>query len=103
MNRLMIALFALGATVLVALPAEAQQLARVYSPETVTYMPSTTDFGYGSTPLYRSSFYAAPVTTYYAPTTKEIRACLAGQRTPASPKPQKACTNEERILGLCGG
>jgi hypothetical protein len=41
--------------------------------------------------------------TYYAPTTKEIRACLAGQRTPASPKPQKACTNEERILGLCGG
>src|SRR3982751_2357234 len=39
--------------------------------------------------------------TYYGPTTREIRACLAGQRTPAGPKPSKSCSNEERILGLC--
>lgn len=33
--------------------------------------------------------------TYYPPTAKEIRACLAVK------PPQKACAPEERILGLC--
>jgi TRAP transporter TAXI family solute receptor len=37
--------------------------------------------------------------TYYGPTAKEIRSCLAAQK-PA--RPAKACGPEERILGLCG-
>lgn len=36
--------------------------------------------------------------TYYGPTTKEIRACRAGQQTAS---PAKACTSEEKILGFC--
>lgn len=37
--------------------------------------------------------------TYYEPTTKAIRACLAAQ---ANPQPAKHCsTAEEKILGLC--
>ena len=35
--------------------------------------------------------------TYYPPTAREIRACLAVKAKP----PQKACAPEERILGLC--
>jgi TRAP transporter TAXI family solute receptor len=37
---------------------------------------------------------------YYAPTTREIKACMADKsRVPA--KPRRTCTAEERILGLC--
>ena len=37
--------------------------------------------------------------TYYGPTAREIRSCLAGQKPAA---PAKACAAEEKILGLCG-
>jgi len=37
---------------------------------------------------------------YYPPTTKEIRSCLAA-KAKARTKPLKACSSEERILGLC--
>jgi len=37
--------------------------------------------------------------TYYAPTTREIRSCLAAQKAPA--RAAKACSAEENILGLC--
>ena len=42
-----------------------------------------------------------PGWTYYEPTAKAIRSCLG--RTGAAPAPRtgKACTAEERILGLC--
>ncbi len=36
---------------------------------------------------------------YYPPTTKEIRACIAGQVVKS--RPAKACTQQERVLGLC--
>jgi hypothetical protein len=36
--------------------------------------------------------------TYYGPTTREIRACTAGK---AKPMKAKACSAEEKILGLC--
>jgi hypothetical protein len=39
--------------------------------------------------------------TYYGPTTREIRSCLAAQKAPA--RPAKACSAEEKILGLCSG
>ena len=39
--------------------------------------------------------------TYYPPTTREIRACLAARNQPA--RPAKACSAEEKILGLCAG
>src|SRR3982751_577422 len=40
--------------------------------------------------------------TYYGPTTKELRACRAGQQTAAAPaKPAKRCSSEEKILGFC--
>src|SRR5438067_3328683 len=39
--------------------------------------------------------------TYYGPTTKELRACRAGQRTASAPKPAKRCSSEEKILGFC--
>ncbi len=44
---------------------------------------------------------------YYPPTTRELRACIAAkprqqtQRVKSSPA--KMCTQQERILGLCGG
>ena len=37
--------------------------------------------------------------TYYGPTAREIRSCLAAQKPAA---PAKACAPEEKILGLCG-
>lgn len=37
---------------------------------------------------------------YYPPTTKELRACLAGARGKAA-KPAQACSAEEKILGFC--
>ena len=37
---------------------------------------------------------------YYPPTAKELRACIAAAKGPA-PKPAKACSAEERILGFC--
>jgi hypothetical protein len=37
--------------------------------------------------------------TYYGPTAREIRSCLAAQKAPA--RPAKACSAEEKILGLC--
>jgi TRAP transporter TAXI family solute receptor len=37
---------------------------------------------------------------YYAPTTREIKACMA-DRSKVPAKPRRTCTAEERILGLC--
>jgi TRAP transporter TAXI family solute receptor len=37
--------------------------------------------------------------TYYPPTTREIRSCMAAQKAP--PRPARACSAEEKILGLC--
>jgi TRAP transporter TAXI family solute receptor len=37
--------------------------------------------------------------TYYPPTAREIRNCIAGAK--AGARPARACTNEERILGFC--
>jgi uncharacterized protein len=37
---------------------------------------------------------------YYPPTAVEIRSCIAGRTRPKSP-PVKACSQQERILGLC--
>jgi TRAP transporter TAXI family solute receptor len=42
-----------------------------------------------------------PGWTYYPPTTKEIRACLAKAKPRAPAKPARQCSAEERILGLC--
>ena len=39
--------------------------------------------------------------TYYGPTAREIRACRAGQQQRVSAKPARACSAEEKILGLC--
>jgi uncharacterized protein len=43
--------------------------------------------------------------TYYPPTAREIRNCLAGQqpgrRSSAAPASGRQCSREERILGLC--
>jgi len=39
--------------------------------------------------------------TYYAPTTKEFRACGAKVKTRTTAKPSKQCSAEERILGFC--
>lgn len=36
--------------------------------------------------------------TYYATTERTLRACIANLR---NPKPVRACTQQERILGLC--
>lgn len=41
---------------------------------------------------------------YYAPTAREIGACIAGEskmRTPVKALPAKPCPQQERILGLC--
>ena len=42
-----------------------------------------------------------PGWTYYPPTTREIRACLAKKPKVAPVKPAKKCSAEEKILGLC--
>lgn len=42
-----------------------------------------------------------PGWTYYEPTTRAIRACMGRAGAAPAPKPSKACTAEERILGLC--
>ena len=43
---------------------------------------------------------------YFGPTTREIRACIAGKPKLAiqvkSQTPTKTCPQQERILGLCG-
>jgi TRAP transporter TAXI family solute receptor len=41
-----------------------------------------------------------PGWTYYRPTAREIRSCV-GEKTKPRPKPARACSPEERILGLC--
>ncbi|MEO7399893.1 MAG: TAXI family TRAP transporter solute-binding subunit [Polaromonas sp.] len=41
---------------------------------------------------------------YYAPTAREIRSCIAGEAklgTPVKSQAAKACSQQERILGLC--
>ena len=38
---------------------------------------------------------------YYPPTAREIRSCVAAQKTKVQVKPKKTCIPEERILGLC--
>jgi TRAP transporter TAXI family solute receptor len=38
---------------------------------------------------------------YYPPTSKEIRACIAARTSPKT-LPARACSQQERILGLCG-
>ncbi len=43
--------------------------------------------------------------TYYAPTTRELRACIAARpplETRVKAQSSKACPQQERILGLCG-
>lgn len=44
---------------------------------------------------------------YYPPTTRELRACIAAkprqQQQRVKSPPAKMCTQQERILGLCGG
>ena len=42
----------------------------------------------------------SPGWTYYPPTTKEIRNCTAEKTKPRA-RPARACSPEERILGLC--
>lgn len=42
-----------------------------------------------------------PGWTYYAPTTREIRACAAKTKPKAKANPAKPCSAEERILGFC--
>ena len=42
-----------------------------------------------------------PGWTYYPPTTREIRACVAKTGTRSLVKPAKPCSAEERILGFC--
>ena len=42
----------------------------------------------------------SPGWTYYQPTTREIRNCVAGKTKPRA-KPGRLCSPEERILGLC--
>lgn len=43
--------------------------------------------------------------TYYAPTARELRGCIAGKarpERPASPaRPAKSCSPEEKVLGFC--
>ena len=39
--------------------------------------------------------------TYYPPTARELRNCTAGRPGPAAGAVKKACSAEERILGLC--
>jgi hypothetical protein len=39
--------------------------------------------------------------TYYGPTAREIRACRAGQQQRVVARPARACSAEEKILGLC--
>jgi TRAP transporter TAXI family solute receptor len=43
----------------------------------------------------------APGWTYYPPTTREIRTCLAKKPKAVPVKPARKCSAEERILGLC--
>jgi len=43
----------------------------------------------------------SPGWTYYQPTTREIRNCVAGKTTKPRAKPGRLCSPEERILGLC--
>ena len=38
---------------------------------------------------------------YFQPTAREIRACAVQRAAPAAPA--KACSQQERVLGLCGG
>ena len=42
---------------------------------------------------------------YYAPTTRELQACIASRPRAAPgagvPAPASACTQQERVLGLC--
>lgn len=39
--------------------------------------------------------------TYYPPTAKELRACIAGTKSRPAAGPAKKCAQEEKILGLC--
>lgn len=43
-----------------------------------------------------------PGWNYYAPTTNAIRSCVAKQGKPATRRTGPACSQAERILGLCG-
>jgi hypothetical protein len=71
MKRTLIGAAALAAIACSAGLGAAQDLVRVYTPESVPYIGTTTNFGYGVTPVYRAANYApvaaVPTTTYYAP------------------------------------
>jgi hypothetical protein len=70
MKRQLTLLGGLAALVCFAQPAAAQELVRVYSPQSYAYVGTATDYGFGSTPVYRTSNYApggVATTTYYAP------------------------------------
>ena len=66
MKRYMTLLGALAAVICFTRVSAAQDLVRVYSPQSYAYVGTTTNYGYGVSPVYQTSNYA-PVTTYYAP------------------------------------
>ena len=66
MKRQLTLLGALVAVTCFAQLATAQELVRVYSPQSYAYVGTTTNYGYGVAPYYQTSNYA-PATTYYAP------------------------------------
>ncbi len=67
MKRHLTLLGALAAVICFAQSAAAQELVRVYSPQSYAAVGTTTNYGYGVAPVYRSSNYAPATTTYYAP------------------------------------
>ncbi len=67
MKRILFAAVALAAGLFSALPAQAQQYVRVYSPETAVLMSSSS--GVATSYYAPTTAYYAPTTAYYAPTT----------------------------------
>jgi len=66
MTRQLTLLGALAVAICFAQSAAAQELVRVYSPQSYAAVGTTTNYGYGVAPVWQTSNYA-PVTTYYAP------------------------------------
>jgi hypothetical protein len=66
MTRQLTLLGALAVAICFAQSATAQELVRVYSPQSYAAVGTSTNYGYGVAPVY-SSNYAPATTTYYAP------------------------------------
>ncbi|HEX4146110.1 MAG TPA: hypothetical protein VHY91_21590 [Pirellulales bacterium] len=66
MKRQLTLLGALAVAICFAQSAAAQELVRVYTPQSYAAVGTTTNYGYGVAPVWQTSNYA-PVTTYYAP------------------------------------